>query len=72
MTTQFDILGIGNILMDIIAPVSDDFLKKEKIEKASMALIGEERATKLTNLFLSQSKIAGSCRRLSCKYNIWN
>ena len=57
MTTQFDILGIGNILMDIIAPVSDDFLKKEKIEKASMALIGEERATKLTNLFLSQSKM---------------
>ena len=33
MTIQFDVLGIGNILMDIIAPVSYDFLKKEGIEK---------------------------------------
>lgn len=57
MTIQFDVLGIGNILMDIIAPVSNDFLKKEEIEKASMSLIGEERATILTNSFLSHGKV---------------
>ena len=57
MTIQFDVLGIGNILMDIIAPVSYDFLKKEGIEKASMSLIGEERASVLTSSLLSQGKV---------------
>jgi sugar/nucleoside kinase (ribokinase family) len=33
MTIQFDVLGIGNILMDIIAPVSNDFLIKERLKK---------------------------------------
>ncbi len=41
---KFDIIGIGNAIMDIIAPIGDDFLHQHKITKASMTLIDEERA----------------------------
>lgn len=45
--TQYDVLGIGNVLMDIIAPVSDAFLTDNIVEKGSMTLIDEPRALAL-------------------------
>ena len=42
------IICIGNALMDIIAPVPDDFLTAEGITKGSMALIDSARAADLT------------------------
>ena len=41
---RFDLVGIGNALMDVIAPVSDAFLAAEAMDKGGMALIGEPRA----------------------------
>ena len=46
MTHQFDVLGIGNPIMDIIAPVPDQLLLDQNIEKGGMTLIDE--ATALT------------------------
>ena len=46
MTKQFDVLGIGNAIMDIIAPVPDQLLADHNIEKGGMTLIDE--ATALT------------------------
>ena len=51
MTKTIDILGIGNAIMDVIAPVDDTFLKVEKIERNAMSLIDEKRAVKLTESF---------------------
>ena len=47
MSAQYDILGIGNAIMDVIAPVGDDVLIAENIEKGSMTLIDETRALHL-------------------------
>ena len=47
MTKDIDILGIGNAIMDIIAPVPDGFLSAKNIERGSMTLIDEPRALSL-------------------------
>ena len=51
MTTDFDVLGIGNALMDVITPVADDFLATHGMDKGSMALIDNDRLTVLGKAF---------------------
>jgi len=57
MKTEFDVLGIGNVLMDIIAPVSDNFLTKNIVEKGSMTLIDEPRALSLNEALKAASEV---------------
>jgi sugar/nucleoside kinase (ribokinase family) len=47
MTARFDVLTIGNAIVDVIAPSSEDFLVKENIIKGAMNLIDEARAEHL-------------------------
>ncbi len=47
MSTKFDVLGIGNAIMDVIAPASDEFLAENDIPKSAMTLIDENRALDL-------------------------
>ena len=47
MSTKFDVLAIGNAIVDVIARVDDDFLLRENIHKGGMTLIDEERAAHL-------------------------
>jgi len=54
MKTQYDVIGIGNAIMDIIAPVSDGFLETHNMEKGGMALIDQPRALEL-NIALSSN-----------------
>lgn len=44
MPSQYDVLGIGNAIVDVIARAEDDFLVKHAMNKGSMALIDELRA----------------------------
>jgi sugar/nucleoside kinase (ribokinase family) len=44
---QFDVLTIGNAIVDVIAKVEDDFVTREDLVKGSMNLIDEERAETL-------------------------
>lgn len=48
MSQTFDILGIGNAIMDVIASVDDHFLSDHDIAKGGMTLIDEDRAIALT------------------------
>jgi adenosine kinase len=41
---RYDVLGIGNAIVDVIARTEDDFLVKQKMPKGSMQLIDEARA----------------------------
>ena len=41
---RFDVLGIGNAIVDVIARTDDDFLVAQKMQKGGMALINEPRA----------------------------
>ena len=43
----YDVTGIGNAIVDVIHPASDDFLLAHKIAKGVMSLIDECRATQL-------------------------
>jgi sugar/nucleoside kinase (ribokinase family) len=45
--TRFDVVGIGNALVDVIAPAEDHFLERHELVKGSMTLIETERAVEL-------------------------
>jgi len=55
VTQPINVLGIGNAIMDVIAPVNDDFLSEFAIERHSMTLIDEPRAVALTSAFQAHS-----------------
>ncbi len=44
---EFDLIGIGNAIVDVIARADDDFLAREKIAKGGMSLIDEARTLSL-------------------------
>ena len=44
---RFDVLGIGNAIVDVIATTDDDFLLRQNLNKGGMALIDEARALDL-------------------------
>jgi len=44
---RYDVLGIGNALVDILTDTTDEFLESHDLAKGSMMLIDAERATSL-------------------------
>jgi len=44
MTLRYDVLGIGNAIVDVIARTDDDFLVAQGMNKGTMTLIDESRA----------------------------
>lgn len=44
---RFDLLGIGNAIVDVIASAKDDFLSRRAMRKGSMRLISAEEAEEL-------------------------
>lgn len=44
MTIQFDVCGVGNAIVDVIAPASEDFLIQHGISKGAMTLLFDEAA----------------------------
>ena len=47
MTSAFDVLGIGNAIVDVISRADDEFLGQHGLVKGSMMLIDENRAETL-------------------------
>jgi sugar/nucleoside kinase (ribokinase family) len=47
MSSSFDVLGIGNAIVDTIARAEDDFLVAIGLSKGAMALVDEARARRL-------------------------
>ena len=47
MTTLYDVAAIGNAIVDVIAPASDQFLTDQGLVKGSMMLIDDDRALSL-------------------------
>ena len=43
-SARYDVLGIGNAIVDVIARAEEDFLLKQGMRKGTMALIDEQRA----------------------------
>lgn len=56
---QFDIVAIGNAIVDVIATAEESFLQSEAIAKGSMQLISAERATDLYSKMGPGREISG-------------
>jgi sugar/nucleoside kinase (ribokinase family) len=57
--TRFDVLGIGNAIVDVLARTEDDFLIKQKMHKGSMQLIDEARAEAIYDAMGPAVEISG-------------
>ena len=44
---RFDVVGLGNAIVDVIARAEDDLLAREQLHKGSMTLVDEARADQL-------------------------
>ncbi len=64
--TRYDVLALGNAIVDVLARVEDDLLVSEKLAKGSMALIDEARAKALyekigPSVYVSGGSAANTC-----------
>jgi len=57
--SQFDVLAVGNAIVDVLSPATDDFLAQEGIPKGAMNLIDEERATYLYDRMAAGKEASG-------------
>jgi sugar/nucleoside kinase (ribokinase family) len=58
-SSRFDVLGIGNAIVDVIARADDDFLIRHGMQKGAMALIDEPRAEALYAAMGPATEISG-------------
>jgi len=61
---EFDVIGLGNPLIDVIIGVDDTFLKELCLEKGSMNLVDVERQTQIlskSDKLVKKTALGGSC-----------
>jgi sugar/nucleoside kinase (ribokinase family) len=59
MPELYDVAAIGNAIVDVIAPCSDDFLDDESLTKGSMMLIDDARADQLYGVMAAGIEASG-------------
>jgi sugar/nucleoside kinase (ribokinase family) len=57
--TRYDVLGIGNAIVDVIARAEDDFLAAQSMRKGTMQLIDEARAAGLYDAMGPAVEVSG-------------
>jgi len=63
---RFDLLGIGNAIVDVAASTDDAFLSKHDMHKGSMRLISAEQAEALTAAMPSPKESSGGSAANTC------
>jgi adenosine kinase len=58
-STRYDVLGLGNAIVDVLARTDDDFLAKQAMRKGSMSLIDEARAAGIYDVMGQTVEISG-------------
>ena len=58
-STRYDVLGIGNAIVDVIARTEEDFLVKQGMNKGAMTLIDEARAKRIYDAMGPAIEISG-------------
>jgi sugar/nucleoside kinase (ribokinase family) len=59
VSARYDVLGIGNAIVDVIARAEEDFLLKQGMHKGTMALIDEARAETIYDAMGAAVEISG-------------
>lgn len=63
---EFDIVGIGNAIVDILAQVDCDFIKSQNMALGTMTLIDSNRAQELERLITPEKEMSGGSVANSC------
>ncbi len=63
---QFHICGIGNAIVDVVAPVDEAFLSQQGMHKGSMALISADRAEALYQALSNGRESSGGSAANTC------
>jgi sugar/nucleoside kinase (ribokinase family) len=59
---EYDLVGIGNALVDVLAQVDDSFLEGQGLDKGAMTLVDTDRATAIYSKMPSAQEVSGgSC-----------
>ena len=66
MTTRFDILGIGNAIVDVVAQADDTFLSRHDMRKGSMTLINSDAAEALYTAMPPGQESSGGSAANTC------
>ena len=56
---RFDVLGLGNAIVDVIAQTDEDFLERHSLRKGAMTLIDEGQAESFYSLMNPATIISG-------------
>ena len=59
--TRFDVLTIGNAIVDVLARIDDDFILAEGLAKGSMRLIDADEAERLYGHMPQAIEVSGGC-----------
>jgi sugar/nucleoside kinase (ribokinase family) len=65
MSQQYDVAGLGNAIVDVIASVDDRFLLTHRIAKGGMTLIDEFRAKELLKLLADNQQTMSSVHEVA-------
>ena len=66
MSGKYDIVGIGNAIVDVLAQTEDSFLDKHKLTKGGMALIDASKAEELYSILNNVSEVSGGSAANTC------
>ena len=56
---RYDVVAIGNALVDVIAAVKDQFLEVEQVVKGSMTLVDADRSAHLYSSITNPTQTSG-------------
>ena len=65
-STQYDLCGIGNAIVDVVAPVTEAFLSKHDLRKGGMALISAPEADALYRAMPGGQESSGGSAANTC------
>ena len=58
-TSEINVIGIGNAIVDVLAHTDDEFLRRQELDKGGMMLIDASRADKLYELMGAGKEMSG-------------
>jgi fructokinase len=64
--SRFDILGVGNAIVDVLAPVDEQFITKHDMRKGSMTLVDAARAEAIYAAMPPGQETSGGCAANTC------
>ena len=65
-STRFDLCGIGNAIVDVVAPVDEAFLTAQGMQKGGMALISSEQAEQIYGALPAGQESSGGSAANTC------